>query len=114
MKRLATALAVASACAGSFGSEKDYQLTWCINGATEYRLEDRTRVDCLTDRHAIEFDFAPKWAEALGQSLHYSRMTGKRAGIVLIYRKPADRRYLERLNAVIEQHQLPIDVWVMQ
>jgi len=66
--------------------EKYYQDIWCKkqNGISEYKLIDNTRVDCLTKTHAVEFDFASKWAEAIGQSLHYSRMTNKQAGIVLI------------------------------
>ena len=48
-----------------------------------------------------EVDFAGKWAEAIGQSLHYSRMTGKRAGILLIMLAPKDQKYLERLLNVI-------------
>lgn len=45
---------------------------------------DYTRVDCLTDVHAVEFDFANKWAESVGQALHYQLMTGKKAMVVLI------------------------------
>ena len=61
--------------------ESYYQQKWCAThqGTPEFRLPDRTRVDCLLESHAVEVDFAPKWAEAIGQSLHYSRMTGKRA-----------------------------------
>ncbi|MCK4758833.1 MAG: hypothetical protein KAT69_02225 [Candidatus Aminicenantes bacterium] len=64
-------------------AEKDYQQEYC-KGIMEFRLPDRTRVDCLTEDHAIEFDFGKKWAEAVGQSLHYAAHTGRRAGIVLI------------------------------
>jgi len=60
-------------------SEKDYQDEWC-QGEKEHGLSDRTRVDCLTDTHAIEIEFANKWKEAIGQSLHYSLMTGKKTG----------------------------------
>ena len=44
-------------------AEKDYQREYC-KGIMEFRLPDRTRVDCLTEDHAIEFDFGKKWAEA--------------------------------------------------
>lgn len=35
--------------------EKIYQEVWCNqhNGQLEYRLDDLSRVDCLTDEHAI-------------------------------------------------------------
>ena len=65
--------------------EKHYQTQWCRDngGETEVVLPDRTRCDCLTDKHAIEFDFGNKWAESVGQVLYYSIQTGKKAGIVL-------------------------------
>lgn len=96
--------------------ERDYQLAWCdqAGGVMEYRLPDQTRVDCLTATHAVEFDFGRKWAEAIGQSLYYSAVTGKRAGVVLIMKRDADKRYLDRLSLAIEKKQLPIDVWTMQ
>ena len=67
-------------------SESSYQHAYCSmhNGIEEFENSDKTRVDCLTDTHAIEFDFANKWAESIGQALHYSYMTGKRAKVVLI------------------------------
>lgn len=110
---LATLLLSTVACAAHLHKEKEYQATWCarVGGVTEYRLEDGTRVDCLTDTHAIEFDFAPKWAESIGQALYYARMTGKRPGVVLIMEHNGDSRYLDRLNAVAEEYQ--IKVWTM-
>lgn len=77
----------------SFGKrllhESFYQDEWCEmqGGETEVVLEDRTRIDCLTEAYSIEFDFEDKWAEAIGQSLGYASMTGKKAGIVLILEK---------------------------
>jgi len=93
-----------------------YQDRWCADqdGRTEIIVQSGARCDCLTDTHAIEFDFANKWAEAIGQALHYSAQTGKRAGIVLIMENPAkDTKYLERLKMTIESHELPIDVWTI-
>jgi len=74
--------------------EKYYQQIWCDQhkGQTEVQLADRTRVDCLTDTHAVEFDWGKKWAEAIGQSLFYSLQTGKRAGVVLIIDGLKERR----------------------
>ena len=94
-------------------SEKDYQNEWC-QGKKEYVLSDRTRVDCLTDTHAIEIEFAHKWKEAIGQSLHYSLMTGKKAGIVLILREPNDQRYYSSMMAVIRNNNLKIDHWIIE
>lgn len=93
-------------------NEKTYNDIWCATrGETEVVLSDRTRCDCITDTHAVEVDFGNKWAEAIGQSLHYSIMANKRAGIVLVMRSSEDVRYWIRLNNVIETHKLPIDTW---
>ncbi len=96
--------------------EKYYQNKWCIeqSGEIEKRLPDRTRCDCLTDSHAVEFDFGAKWAESIGQSLYYSIQTGKRAGIALILEKPSDYKYWVRLNTVIEHNDLKIDTWIVK
>ena len=42
----------------------------------------------MTSCHAVEFDFANKWAESIGQALHYQYMTGKKAMVVLILEDP--------------------------
>ena len=94
-------------------SEKFYQEQWCVehSGVMEYRLDDRTRVDCLTDEYAIEFDFAAKWAESVGQSLYYALMTGKRPGVVLIMEGDDDDRFLDRLNSLAVKYN--IKVWTV-
>ena len=96
----------------SFSTEKDYQVLWCEqqNGIIEYELPDKTRVDCLTDEYAIEVEFARKWYEAIGQSLYYSIMTGKKPGIALIV-KNGDERYLKRLYRVSEKYN--IRIWII-
>ncbi|NIP61766.1 MAG: hypothetical protein GWN01_02580 [Nitrosopumilaceae archaeon] len=87
------------ASAGQRTPERFYQLHWCKehNGTAETRLEDGTRVDCLTNSYAIEFDFAYKWAEAVGQVAHYAIMTNRNPGIVLILEDKNDLRYIIRL-----------------
>ncbi len=92
--------------------EADYVQLHC-DGEIEHRLRDGTRVDCLTDTHAIEYDWGKKWAEAIGQALYYSAMTGKRAGIVLIVNPRTKERYLRRVEKAIEYHKLDIDVWTV-
>ncbi len=94
-------------------NEAYYQKKWCANkGITEYKLPDNTRVDCLTETHAIEFDFAKKWAESIGQSLHYSRMTGKKPGIVLIIEQPNDFVYYNRIKPLCEKY--GITLWYVK
>lgn len=93
--------------------ERYYQNIWCSehHGQAEVSLPDQTRADCLTASHAIEFDFAPKWYEAVGQALYYSLQTGKRGGIVLIMESPGDLNYWLRMNSTIKHFKLPIDTW---
>ena len=91
-------------------NERFYQDQLC-QGKKEFVLSDRTRVDCLTSTHAIEYDFAPKWAEAIGQSLGYAFETNKKAGIVLIMRKKSDNKYWIKLNSIIDYYSLPVDTW---
>ena len=91
--------------------EKYYQTQLCneLDGVMEQSLLDRTRVDCLTDEYAIEVDFAKKWAEAVGQSLYYAEMTGKKPAIGFIVRdNKKDRRYLKRLEVLAKKYQIKI------
>ena len=74
----------------------DYQNECCQHrgGIVVYRLKDTLREDCLTLTHAIEFNFANKWAESIGQFLHYSELTPKRVGIALTMITNKDKRHL--------------------
>ena len=110
---LACMIGIHAANARRLHHERWYQQQWCrsMGGRTEVELPDRSRCDCLTESHAIEFDFADKWQEAIGQSLYYSLQTGKKAGIVLILEKPSDLKYWIRLNSVIMNDNLSIDTW---
>ena len=53
--------------------EKWYQERWCREqgGQVEVVLPDKTRCDCLTDTHAIEFDFGHHQAEAAYRDFFY-------------------------------------------
>ena len=95
--------------------ERHYQDAWCKaqGGQTEYVLPDKTRVDCLTDAYAVEVDFAQKWAEAVGQSLHYASWTGRRAAVVLIV-SPGDTHLVKRLRRLVGHYNLPIDVFTVK
>lgn len=80
--------------------EAYYVENWCKTGfgIREFMLLDKTRVDCLTKDYAIEFDFAHKWAESIGQALYYSKMTNKNPAVVLILTKPEDIKYAKRIE----------------
>lgn len=119
MKRFFLALCLCAAGLSGFCAhcypEKTYQAHWCSihNGKQEVILNDKARADCVTKTHAIEFDFASKWAESIGQALYYAIATGLKPGIVLILENPQkEQKYLARVNAVAKKH--GITVWTMK
>ncbi len=100
--------------AARFYKESYYQEEWAQQwrGVCEYKLPDGTRVDVMTKNFAVEFDFAKKWAEAVGQALHYGRMTGKKPAIVLIIETPSDFKYYKRVEPLCKQY--GITLWYMK
>jgi hypothetical protein len=102
-----------SICMASDHPESWYVENWCTahGGVVEVVLEDRTRCDCITETHAIEFDFGAKYYQAIGQSLHYGRMTGKKPGIVLILESDSDIKYWDRLLFDVSYWLVPVDLW---
>lgn len=82
-----------------------------INGQKEVLLDDKTRVDVLTDTFAIEVDFAEKWSESVGQALYYAEKLNKKAGILLVVNGHQDDRFVQRLMTVAYKH--GITVWIM-
>ena len=98
-------------------SEASYQEVWCKahNGIKEYKNRDYTRVDCLTKTNAVEFDFAKKWAESIGQALHYQLMTGKRGMVVLILENPNDKStYYKRVEALAKKYDFDVEYMTPQ
>ena len=95
--------------------EKDYQHAWVVvrGGLEEVRMSDNTRADIVTSTHAIEVDFAEKWAESIGQSLHYARLKNLRAGVLLIVDEDDDTRYVDRWKSVVTTYELPIDLFII-
>jgi len=93
-------------------NEASYQNAWCSahGGVTEYENKDFTRVDCLTATNAVEFDFANKWAESIGQALHYQLMTGKKAKVVLILENPQKQMvYYNRVKALAIKYNFDVE-----
>lgn len=92
-------------------TEKEYQAYWCNakGGQMEYVLNDKARVDCLLPDMAVEFDFANKWAECIGQALYYGQKTNRIPACVLITENPTkDFKYVKRLRyAVYNKKKIP-------
>ena len=94
-------------------SERYYQEKFAreIGGQVEVVMKDGTRCDILTATHAIEVDFAKKWAEAIGQSLNYAIHTGKRPGVALILLSPSDNKYIERVRKISAEYSLGLTIY---
>lgn len=92
--------------------EAEYQHAWCSmhGGIAEYENADYTRVDCLTPTHAVEFDFWHKWAESIGQALHYGYMTGKKPKVVLILENPKKQMcYYYRIKKLSKKYKFDVE-----
>jgi hypothetical protein len=68
----------------------------------EVILKDGSRVDLLNADYAIEVDWAKKWAEGIGQSLLYAKLTGKQPAVILLMTSPKDRRFEKRCRLACE------------
>ncbi|MBQ9688488.1 hypothetical protein IJV79_02500 [bacterium] len=116
MKKLVLTLLCLAFCGAScFASEhyeSSYQYAWCSahNGVAEVENPDKTRIDCLTDTHAVEFDFAHKWAEGIGQALYYSYISGKKGMVVLILENPKKEMvYFCRVQALAKIYNFDVE-----
>ena len=120
-------------CSGaSAQTERDLQRRFCAGMILEFVMPDETRADCISATHAIEVDFSDKWAEAIGQALHYALWThdidqdpttlprvaaelhgSKKAGIILICRHPREtcNEHFARQHRIIQEYNLPVTVW---
>lgn len=90
--------------------EETERIAPAYNAKTEVTLWDQTRVDLLSDEYAIEVDYAPKWAEAIGQSLYYAAVTGRKPGIVLLVSDRSENRFVYRCQTVALKH--GIRLWI--
>ena len=107
-------LTLLSGCAHRQFHEKDYQRWWCAkhDGELEHRLPDGTRVDCLTREYAVEVEYAPKWAESIGQALYYAKSSGRKPAVLVIVRDKGDERFLKRLRSVAREQ--GIKIWTVR
>jgi len=88
-----------------------YQERWCAKYFDQGEVSVSDQYDCLSQKYVIEFDYADKWYESIGESLHYAIQTGRKAGIVLIMENDSDMKYWIKLKKTIEHYHLPIDIW---
>lgn len=83
-----------------------------VKTGIERRLWDGTRVDVLTKLFACEVDWAPKWAEAIGQSLWYANVVGRDPIVILLVKDfDRERRYIYRAQVVCTEQE--IGLWMV-
>ena len=96
----------------SLENEKYYSEMYCkeLSGKVNHNLADKSKVDCLTDTHAYEVDWADgmKVYEAIGQSLYYASQTNKKPGIILLIRKNNSEKHIRKVKEVINFFKLDI------
>ena len=94
--------------------EEFYSNIFCeeLSGQSQFKLKDLSRVDCLTETHAFEVDWADgmKVYEAIGQSLYYASQTGKKPGILLLIRKDNSEKHIRKIKEVIRYFDLDIEL----
>jgi hypothetical protein len=114
---LTLSLLIGSVFVHALENEDYYNRQFCKeeSGQAEYRLPDLSRIDCLTDTHAFEADWADglKVYESIGQSLYYAAETGKQPGILLLIRKNDSDKHIRKVRRVIERWKLPIKLVII-
>ena len=76
---------LAGAKAAFAKSEHEYQATLCADMERSVFIQKSgTQADCVSADLAIEIDFSGKWAEAIGQAMHYAAVLRRKIGIILI------------------------------
>jgi hypothetical protein len=93
------------AFAGHQNPEKYYTDIGCkkLNGISNYFV-DGVYIDCVTATEAIEFEFPEKWAEGVGQALHYGYIMKKTPTIVFIVETKDELKYIYRAMPILFKH----------
>lgn len=82
-----------------------------FNGISHCKLDCGLIPDVITAKYAIEVDYTHKWAESIGQSLLYAKVTNRKPLIVFIYDKLRDYKQLDLVLSLLRQ--LAIRVYVI-
>ncbi len=93
--------------------EADYVDKFC-QGDIEVTVISKFRIDCVEDLDAIEYDWASKWAECLGQSMKYAQVLGKTASCILIVKTDSDEEKALSTHTLIEHFRLPVKLYTVR
>ncbi len=99
-------------------TESEYATDHCatVNGQVEHVLNDATRVDCLTEMDAIEYDFTNKWYECVTQALYYRLKTGMQAVCGLIRKNGTyiETEHIQRALDTVKEFNMPVYIFVIE
>lgn len=97
-------------------TEREYQTYWCNkhSGQMEVVMKNGSRADCITDKYAVEVDFANKYHQCHGQAMEYSAQTGKYALCLLIVESDKDLKYVKKLRATRDKKKIPMRVHIIK
>jgi hypothetical protein len=95
-------------------SEYSKRLAARIGGVCEVRNGDGTRIDVANDVYAVEVEFANKWAESVGQALHYGIQSGKRPAILLVLETRGDLKHAAKLLRIAQHYKLDLTIWITE
>lgn len=72
-----------------------------FHAQVEVELWDRSRCDLVTEKEAIEVDWAAKWAEAIGQASYYAILLDRQPAVMLLIKDwETDSRHVFRCLVV--------------
>jgi len=97
--------------------ESIWQRRYCEGMQIDVHLPSGGEVDCLSDKFAIEVDWAAKWAESVGQSLYYADATHRKPGIILLCESSEThveglcRSYVYRLEEALRFVSTHVELW---
>ena len=77
-----------------------------VLGGSPAVYDDDTICDCETFDAAFEVDFANKWAESVGQALHYAKKSKKKPGVYIIVRSIAEEKHVEKIAQLCRDHNI--------
>lgn len=113
---LLATLTAGAAEAAEKRNEAYYAERWCAEagGREEVTLPSGARADCITEEFAVEVDWSNKWAEGLGQAMHYASETGKRAAVVLLIHEKSKNAEIYRLESTIAAYGVDVQIFVVE
>ena len=103
-----------------FYHEDYYNMKYCnmLGGEFDSRHKvtgaTNVRVDCETSEYAYEGEWATKSYEAVGQSLWYALVTGKKPGILFYLKSPKHTKYVERAKRTLDSLGIDYDMKVYE